>query len=231
MSLRIRVRDAFDTPLAILSVIRKGWPKGGLRPEHWSSIAFWILAAYLLVAFTTFADYGISYDQEWHSIYGRYVLQWYSSLFVDRGALEYHNMFNYGALYDASAEALAKVRQRLPDLSGHGLSGIDVMNGIEQRRTLSVVPETPGAPVTAKLGVETVRASQGRVEGTGKLQLLARGKRVVHGDLGVEAELVFRLQVVAHSAHQRICPWADHRRRGTGRPSGGPGLGAGYRVP
>jgi hypothetical protein len=97
-------------PFAIRSVFRAGGLRErGLQPEHWSSIAFWILAAYLLLVFATFADYGVSYDQEWHSVYGRHVLSWYSSLFQDQNALEYRNMFHYGALFDASAETVVKL--------------------------------------------------------------------------------------------------------------------------
>jgi hypothetical protein len=60
------------------------------------------------VAALTFTDYGLSFDQEWHSLYGRKVISWYRSLFQNEQALTYWNMYHYGALFEASAEAAVK---------------------------------------------------------------------------------------------------------------------------
>ena len=102
---RNRLGRVFRTPLAVGEVFRGN----GLGPAQWVSLTFWVIAAYLCIVLFTFSDYGITYDEQWHSTYGRHILRWYRSLFQDTGALGYWNMSNYGGFFDVIAEAAAYV--------------------------------------------------------------------------------------------------------------------------
>lgn len=64
----------------------------------------------LLVQFSlilcTFQDYGITYDEEWHSTYGEYILQWHLSGYQDGRALSYWTLPLQGG-FSAAAARLA----------------------------------------------------------------------------------------------------------------------------
>ncbi|MFL9711358.1 ArnT family glycosyltransferase [Methylobacillus sp. Pita1] len=62
----------------------------------------------LFIAFTFF-QYGISNDEEVQHIYGRLLLNFYSSGFTDRSAFEYRNLFLYGGLFDLIAALLERI--------------------------------------------------------------------------------------------------------------------------
>lgn len=67
---------------------------------------FVILGLFILL---TFKQYGISNDEEVQHIYGRLLLDFYSSGFSDRSAFEYRNLFLYGGFFDLIAALLEKV--------------------------------------------------------------------------------------------------------------------------
>ena len=67
---------------------------------------FAILGLFILL---TFNQYGISNDEEVQHVYGRLLLDFYSSGFSDRSAFEYRNLFLYGGFFDLIAALLEKV--------------------------------------------------------------------------------------------------------------------------
>ena len=69
--------------------------------------ASWLgLLVLLLVAPRIALDSGLSYDEEVQFVYGDLILAWYRSGFVERGALDYRNLYLYGGLFDLSAQWL-----------------------------------------------------------------------------------------------------------------------------
>lgn len=54
----------------------------------------------LLLVLATFRDYGITWDETWHMTYGQHVIAWYSSGFVDDGAMTYRADYLYGGGFD-----------------------------------------------------------------------------------------------------------------------------------
>ncbi len=54
----------------------------------------------LLLVIATFRDYGITWDETWHMTYGQHVIAWYSSGFVDDGAMTYRADYLYGGSFD-----------------------------------------------------------------------------------------------------------------------------------
>ena len=57
----------------------------------------------------TVSDYGLIWDEEFHSVYGEYVLAWFQSGFRDEGALGYRNLHLYGGFFDLLAQLFAHV--------------------------------------------------------------------------------------------------------------------------
>lgn len=72
--------------------------------------AAWVLlAAVAVVAYSTFADYGLGWDDYTHSQYGQLLLDYYASGFTDRRALSFVNLYMYGGGFDMLAALAAKI--------------------------------------------------------------------------------------------------------------------------
>jgi hypothetical protein len=67
------------------------------------------LALLAVLMLATVRDYGMTWDEEFHRTYGRYVLAWFESGFKDDSAFHYKNSYVYGALFDVVAELMARV--------------------------------------------------------------------------------------------------------------------------
>src|SRR5439155_13234445 len=72
----------------------------------WTRAALALLALVALVVVATFADYGVTWDEDVHNWYGVFVLDYYLSLFQDGRCLNWLNLYNYGAAFDTIAAAL-----------------------------------------------------------------------------------------------------------------------------
>jgi len=62
-----------------------------------------LFLVYLILIFSTFLNYGITYDEEWHSQYGEYIIRWYTSGFQDKSALKYWTLPLQGGFFDTIA--------------------------------------------------------------------------------------------------------------------------------
>src|SRR6201999_3624442 len=72
--------------------------------------ATWALFVGMLVLVVfTFDQYGISNDEEVQNIYGRLLVDFYTSSFSDQAAFEYKNLYLYGGLFDLVAALLERV--------------------------------------------------------------------------------------------------------------------------
>jgi 4-amino-4-deoxy-L-arabinose transferase-like glycosyltransferase len=72
-------------------------------------LALALLASAAIVALWTFRDYGLGWDDYTHAEYGDLLLSFYASGFVDRRALSFVNLYEYGGGLDLAAALLAKV--------------------------------------------------------------------------------------------------------------------------
>src|SRR5712692_6096770 len=72
----------------------------------WNRAALGLFAVVVLVVIATFADYGVTWDEDVHNWYGVFVLDYYLSLFQDGRSLNWLNLYNYGAAFDTIAAAL-----------------------------------------------------------------------------------------------------------------------------
>lgn len=79
------------------------------RIGPWDWLTYLLFCACLAVVVLTFRNYGITWDEAWQSAYGEHIIRWYSSHFVDRGALEYLNLMYYGGLFDTFAQLATRI--------------------------------------------------------------------------------------------------------------------------
>jgi hypothetical protein len=73
------------------------------------TIATAVFAAVALVAFLTFHDYGLGWDDYTHSQYGQLLLDYYRSGFSDKRALSFVNLYMYGGGFDMAAALLDRI--------------------------------------------------------------------------------------------------------------------------
>lgn len=59
-----------------------------------------VVAVVLSIVLLTFRDYGITWDETWHIVYGDYILEWFLTLGADTSALCYRIDFLYGGAFD-----------------------------------------------------------------------------------------------------------------------------------
>jgi 4-amino-4-deoxy-L-arabinose transferase-like glycosyltransferase len=72
-------------------------------------LAIGVLAVTAAIAFATFRDYGLGWDDYTHSQYGALLVSLYQSNFTDQRALSFVNLYMYGGGFDILATLAAKI--------------------------------------------------------------------------------------------------------------------------
>ena len=72
----------------------------------WDSLSRALFVAATVAVVATFADYGITWDEDVHNWYGILVLHYYQSGFTDLRATNWLDLFNYGGAFDMTAALL-----------------------------------------------------------------------------------------------------------------------------
>jgi hypothetical protein len=102
-----------DPAAVVLSGQRFDAIRGALARDpaaRFCDAAAWgLLAVVAVIAYSTFADYGLGWDDYIHSQYGQLLLDYYTSGFSDRRALSFVNLYMYGGGFDMLAALAAKV--------------------------------------------------------------------------------------------------------------------------
>src|SRR5215472_9697179 len=75
----------------------------------WSRASLGLTIIAIVLVLVTFRDYGVTWDEDAHSWYGNFVLDYYLSFFSDRDSLHWRDLYNYGAIFDTVAAALNRV--------------------------------------------------------------------------------------------------------------------------
>jgi hypothetical protein len=88
---------------------RACWPDQTDEDSLCERLSVVLVVLALLLAFLTFRDYGVTWDEDAHNWYGNFVLDYYLSLFTDRTALHWRDLYNYGAIFDTVAAAVNRV--------------------------------------------------------------------------------------------------------------------------
>ena len=72
-------------------------------------LAIGVLVVTATLAFATFRDYGLGWDDYTHSQYGALLVSLYQSNFTDQRALSFVNLYMYGGGFDILATLAAKI--------------------------------------------------------------------------------------------------------------------------
>ena len=88
---------------------RASWSKSSAGSRVYDRLAEGVLVGVGIIAFLSFRDYGLSWDDYTHAQYGELLLQFYASGFHDQRALSWVNLYYYGGGFDLMAAAAAKV--------------------------------------------------------------------------------------------------------------------------
>src|SRR5436190_11214337 len=97
-------------PVAVASLAEKApWFQQFDAKSSWDRMSLGIVLAALALVLCTFRDYGVTWDEDVHNWYGNFVLDYYLSLFGDKTALHWRDLYNYGAVFDTMAAALNRV--------------------------------------------------------------------------------------------------------------------------
>ncbi len=99
------------------------------RPS-WDGMAFAMFVVATMLVLLTFQDYGVTWDEDVHNWYGIFVLNYYLSAFTDLRSLHWLDLFNYGAVFDATAAALNKVSPFGTYETRHLLNGLVGVAGL-----------------------------------------------------------------------------------------------------
>src|SRR5215470_11454547 len=91
------------------AVARACWRDRADEASVCERLSVMLVALALLLAFLTFRDYGVTWDEDVHNWYGNFVLDYYLSLFTDRAALHWCDLYNYGAIFDTITAAVNRV--------------------------------------------------------------------------------------------------------------------------
>ena len=75
----------------------------------WDQLSLGIMLVGIALVLSTFCDYGVTWDEDLHNWYGNFVLDYHLSLFGDKTALHWQDLYNYGAVFDTVAAALNRV--------------------------------------------------------------------------------------------------------------------------
>ncbi|MBM3573893.1 MAG: hypothetical protein FJX52_16275, partial [Alphaproteobacteria bacterium] len=76
---------------------------------NWDRLTLVLLGVVAILEITTFGDYGVTWDEDVHNYYGGLILSYYTSLFQDRAALTWWNLYLYGGAFDFIAALVNKV--------------------------------------------------------------------------------------------------------------------------
>lgn len=86
------------------------WPIFSNEKRSKEHFYHWIFCGELLtilaIVLYIFHDFGVTWDEPLQNQYGRLVLKYYSSLFSDRSAFTYENLYFYGGLFDSTVSFL-----------------------------------------------------------------------------------------------------------------------------
>jgi hypothetical protein len=83
-----------------------------------------VVATVLALVLLTFRDYGITWDETWHIVYGDYILEWFLTLGADTSALCYRIDFLYGGAYDLLGAIVRRFSPLAPHPTMHLVGGV-----------------------------------------------------------------------------------------------------------
>src|SRR5229473_881788 len=120
-------------PTGIAARAAASWRQAGgwLIPRlSWNRAALGLFAVLVTIVIATFADYGVTWDEDVHNWYGVFVFDYYLTFFRDLRSVEWGDVNNYGAAFDMTAAALNHLSPFGVYETRHLLNGIVGVVGI-----------------------------------------------------------------------------------------------------
>lgn len=74
-----------------------------------NKLACGLLAALVVLVFATFQNYGVTWDEEFHRVYGEFILRWYQSFFTDQSAISDPFLIYYGGIFDVLCALASRI--------------------------------------------------------------------------------------------------------------------------
>jgi hypothetical protein len=102
-------------------------PFGSVAPPSrnlWDRAAFALFLGALMLVIATFTDYGVTWDEDVHHWYGVFVLKYYLSGFTNLRALDWGDLYYYGAAFDTTAASIAQISPFGTYETRHLLNGV-----------------------------------------------------------------------------------------------------------
>jgi hypothetical protein len=140
--------ERLSTPVKLPQRLR---PSSWGENEGWGALTLVLLVGYVIAFLATFRDYGLTWDEGWHAIYGGMIVDWYRSGFENRAALEYKDLVYYGGLFDVLGRLLARFSPLDLFETRHLLSGFFGTLGLLYAYRLATYLATPSAGFLASL--------------------------------------------------------------------------------
>lgn len=117
----------------------------------WTRLTVAVVTIAAILVLLTFRDYGVTWDEDVHNWYGNFVLDYYLSLFGDKKALHWLDLYNYGAVFDMTAAALNRISPIGVYETRHLLNGLVGVLGLIGCAKLARAAAGPRAGLIAAL--------------------------------------------------------------------------------
>ena len=69
-----------------------------IKKQHLLTASFFAFLFFIICK--TFQDYGLTWDEQYHQVYGSLIIRWYRSFFKDTAAIHHSFYFLYGGFFD-----------------------------------------------------------------------------------------------------------------------------------
>jgi hypothetical protein len=96
-------------PVLVGPAVDLRWFQRVNKEAFWNRLSFGVFMIGTALALLTFRDYGVTWDEDAHNWYGNFVLDYYLSVFGDKTALHWRDLYHYGAVFDMTAAAFNRV--------------------------------------------------------------------------------------------------------------------------
>ena len=112
-----------------------------------------VIAALVVIAFSTFKDYAITNDEAVQRHYGELIIAYYTSGFTEQGVFSFQNLYLYGGLFDVIAIAIGYLVPIDPYDLRHILCALIAIGGIGATAATARLIAGPRAALIAAIGL------------------------------------------------------------------------------
>lgn len=108
----------------------RAWGAALYRQTTWHAMALALFGGFALLLVATYDGYGVTWDEDVHNYYGQLILSYYATLFQDKSALSWWNLYLYGGAFDFIAALVNKFSPLGVYQTRHLINGMVGLAGI-----------------------------------------------------------------------------------------------------